>query len=149
MVDHESPVLRLSRIPHPASCILYPASPVFLRVLHRTRYLYRVPVSDSINEVRLRPATDDPRRLTSFILRVHPPRRLRHFRDGHFNYVQWFEIPEPHSELMIEATSCIHTTSQFASGDHSNGAYVTSSQASGPAICSGESGTRPADIGRP
>lgn len=87
-----------------------------LRVLHRTRYLYRVPVSDSINEVRLRPATDDPKRLTSFILRVHPPRRLRHFRDGHFNYVQWFEIPEPHSELMIEATSCIHTTSQFASG---------------------------------
>lgn len=89
---------------------------MFLRVLHRTRYLYRVPVSDSINEVRLRPATDDPKRLTSFVLRVLPPRRLRHFRDGNFNYVQWFEIPEPHSELLIEATSCVHTTAQLAAG---------------------------------
>ena len=87
-----------------------------LSVLHRTRYLYRIPVSDSINEVRLRPATDDPKRLTSYILRVHPPRRVQHFRDGNFNYVQWFEIPEPHPELMIEATSRIHTTTQYADG---------------------------------
>ncbi len=89
---------------------------VYLSVLHRTRYLYRIPVADSINEVRLRPATDDPKRLTSYFLRVHPPRRLQHFRDGHFNYVQWFEIPEPHDELMIEATSCIHTTTQYPAG---------------------------------
>lgn len=87
-----------------------------LSVLHRTRYRYRLPVSDSINEVRLRPATDDPKRLTSFLLCVQPPRRLRHFRDGHFNYVQWFEVPEPHTELMIEATCRIHTSSQYADG---------------------------------
>ena len=89
---------------------------MYLTVLHRTRYLYRLPVSESYNEVRLRPATEDPKRVTSFILRVHPPRRLRHFRDEHFNYVQWFEIPEPHHELMIEANTRIHTTSQYADG---------------------------------
>lgn len=89
---------------------------MYLSVLHRTRYLYRLPVADSVNEVRLRPATDDPNRLSSYILRLHPPRRLRHFRDEHFNYVQWFEIPEPHYELMIEATSRIHTTSQYVDG---------------------------------
>ena len=89
---------------------------MYLTVLHRTRYLYRLPVSESYNEVRLRPATEDPKRVTSFILRVHPPRRLRHFRDEHFNYVQWFEIPEPHHELMIEASTRIHTTSQYADG---------------------------------
>lgn len=89
---------------------------MYLSVLHRTRYSYRLPVADSYNEVRLRPATENPDRLTTFILRVHPPRRLRHFRDEHFNYVQWFEIPEPHHELVIEATSRIHTTTQYPDG---------------------------------
>jgi len=89
---------------------------MYLRVHHRTRYVYRLPVLDSYNEVRLRPATDDPKRLTSFILCVNPPRRMRHFRDEHHNYVQWFEIPEPHNELIIDACSRIHTTSQYADG---------------------------------
>jgi transglutaminase-like putative cysteine protease len=87
-----------------------------LRVHHRTRYCYRAPVADSHNEVRLRPATEDPRRLSFYLLNVNPPVRLRHFRDDHYNYVQWFEIPEPHSELLIEATSIVHTTSQYAGG---------------------------------
>ena len=87
-----------------------------LRVLHRTRYHYRLPVSDSYNEVRLRPVTDDPGRLTTYLLRVHPPRRVRHFRDEHLNYVQYFEIPEPHHELIVEASSKIHTTTQYPGG---------------------------------
>jgi len=87
-----------------------------LRVYHRTRYVYRLPVSESHNEVRLRPATEDAKRLSFFILKVSPPRRLRHFRDDHFNYVQWFEIPEPHHELIIEATSHLHTSTQYVDG---------------------------------
>jgi transglutaminase-like putative cysteine protease len=89
---------------------------MFLHVFHRTRYLYRLPVSDSHNEVRLRPATTDEKRLPFFLLAVQPPVRLRHFRDEHFNYVHWFDIPEPHDELVIEAESRITTTSQFADG---------------------------------
>ena len=46
-----------------------------LNIHHRTRYVYRVPVVDSYNEVRLRPATDDPKRLSSFLLTVFPPRQ--------------------------------------------------------------------------
>jgi transglutaminase-like putative cysteine protease len=87
-----------------------------LLVFHRTRYLYRTPVTNSHNEVRLRPATEDPKRLTFFLLKVSPPRRLRHFRDEFLNYVQWFELLEPHHELLIEATSHIHTTSQYEQG---------------------------------
>jgi transglutaminase-like putative cysteine protease len=87
-----------------------------LRVFHRTRYWYRLPVIDSMNQVRLRPATEDTKRLSFFLLKVHPPRRLRHFRDDFHNYVQWFELPEPHNELIIEATSHIHTTSQYIDG---------------------------------
>jgi transglutaminase-like putative cysteine protease len=87
-----------------------------LRVFHRTQYFYRVPVRDSVNQIRLRPATDDKKRLPYFLLRVSPPRRLRHFRDEFWNYVQIVELPEPHTELLIEATSHIHTTSQYDEG---------------------------------
>ena len=87
-----------------------------LQVFHRTRYLYRAPVRDSYNELRLRPATRDKSRLEFFLLQVQPPVRLRHFRDNHLNYVHYFEISEPHRELVIEAQSTLNTTSPYESG---------------------------------
>ncbi|NJM39026.1 MAG: transglutaminase family protein [Akkermansiaceae bacterium] len=87
-----------------------------LRIFHRTRYYYRFPVCESYNELRLRPATDDKSRLEFFILNVQPPVRLRHFRDGALNYVHYFELAEPHHSLTIEASSVIHTTSQYSDG---------------------------------
>lgn len=86
------------------------------RVFHRTRYVYRSPVRDSYNELRLRPATDDKSRLEFFLLNLNPPVRLRHFRDNWFNYVHYFDLPEPHSELTIEAQSTINTTSPYVDG---------------------------------
>ena len=96
-----------------------------LRALHRTRYVYSSPVTDSFNEVRLRPATDDPKRLLSHLLKVNPPCRLRHRRDGFHNYVQWFELPGPQSELIIEATSRVRTTSQYLNGRPDGVAWAT------------------------
>lgn len=83
------------------------------RVFHRTRYVYRAPVRDSYNELRLRAATDDKSRLEFFLLNLNPPARLRHFRDNWFNYVHYFDLPEPHSELTIDAQSTINTTSPY------------------------------------
>ena len=87
-----------------------------LSVFHRTRYHYRSPVRDSYNELRLRPATADAERLQFFLLNVHPPVRLRHFRDDYYNYVHYFELAEPHYQLTVEAQSTINTTSQYADG---------------------------------
>ncbi|MBE2282217.1 MAG: transglutaminase family protein [Prosthecobacter sp.] len=84
------------------------------RVFHRTRYVYRAPVRDSYNELRLRPVTDDKSRLEFFLLNVNPPARLRHFRDNWLNYVHYFDIPEPHGDLTIEAQSTINTTNPYA-----------------------------------
>ncbi len=83
------------------------------RVFHRTRYVYRAPVRDSYNELRLRPATDDKSRLEFFLLKTHPPVRLQHFRDNWFNYVHFFDLTEPHTNLTIEAQSTINTTSPY------------------------------------
>lgn len=87
-----------------------------LKVLHRTRYLYRSAVQESSNELRLHPASDDPKRVEFFLLTVTPPTRLRSRRDLHFNKVHWFEITDPHDSLCIEASMRIQTTSPYADG---------------------------------
>lgn len=87
------------------------------RVFHRTSYLYRSPVRDSYNEVRLRPATNDPLRLEFSLLNVNPPVRLQHFRDGWFNYVHFFQIPEAHSSLSIESQITVRTSTPYADND--------------------------------
>ena len=87
-----------------------------LSIYHKTHYIYRAPVMASYNELRLRPATTDERRLEFYLLKVHPPSRLQHFRDEHLNYVQWFEVATPHLELLIEANSRVFTNSQYEDG---------------------------------
>ncbi len=87
-----------------------------LRIFHRTRYQYRSAIRDSHNEVRLHPATDDAARLEFFLLNIQPVVRLRHFRDPWFNYVHWFDINEPHTELCIEAQIKLNTSDQYAAG---------------------------------
>lgn len=86
------------------------------RVFHRTRYVYRAAVRDNYNELRLRPVTDDKSRLEFFLLNVKPPARLRHFRDNWLNYVHYFDIPEPHTDLTIESQSTINTTNPYKDG---------------------------------
>jgi len=87
-----------------------------LQVFHRTRYIYRLPVRDNYNELRLHPATQNTSRLEFFILQVQPPVRLRHFRDNFLNYVHYFELTEAHRELIIEAQFTINTTSPYSDG---------------------------------
>ncbi|MBE7497343.1 MAG: transglutaminase family protein [Verrucomicrobiaceae bacterium] len=87
-----------------------------LRIFHRTRYLYRTAVSESHNEVRLHPATDDSARLEFFLLNVQPPVRLKHFRDEWMNYVHWFDISEPHTTLSIDAQLVVQTSSPYTQG---------------------------------
>jgi transglutaminase-like putative cysteine protease len=78
-------------------------------ILHRTRYTYASPVRDSFNDVRLQPMPIPEQTVESFLLKVLPAARLTHFRDFYSNWVNHFEIIEPHSYLMIEAQSRVVT----------------------------------------
>lgn len=80
-----------------------------LKVFHHTRYVYNWPVRDSYNEVRLQPLVDAQQSCQSFVLKILPPVRLAHFHDLHQNRVHYFEIPDPHSELVIESLSIVKT----------------------------------------
>jgi transglutaminase-like putative cysteine protease len=78
-------------------------------ILHRTRYDYASPVRDSFNDVRLQPMPIPEQAVESFLLKILPAARLTHFTDFFSNWVQHFEIVEPHSYLVIEAQSRIVT----------------------------------------
>jgi transglutaminase-like putative cysteine protease len=78
-------------------------------ILHRTRYDYTSSVRDSFNDVRLEPPSIPEQTVESFLLRVLPAVRMKHYTDFYGNWVHHFEIPEVHSYLLIESQSQIIT----------------------------------------
>ncbi|HXA44122.1 MAG TPA: transglutaminase family protein [Candidatus Angelobacter sp.] len=78
-------------------------------IYHSTRYDYAAPVRDSFNDVRLTPMPIPEQVVESFLLKILPAARLRHFTDFYSNWVNHFEIPEPHKYLLIEAQSRVIT----------------------------------------
>ena len=73
------------------------------QIAHRTGYSYQSPVRESFNEVRLKPVTNEHQTVDSFLIKVLPAARLRHYHDFYSNCVHHFEIPEPHQTLMVES----------------------------------------------
>jgi len=78
-------------------------------ITHRTHYQYSSPVRSSNNEVRLEPVSNEEQTVELFDLRVTPESRIGHYHDFYSNDVHHFEIPEPHSELLIESHSIVNT----------------------------------------
>jgi transglutaminase-like putative cysteine protease len=79
-------------------------------ILHRTQYTYASPVSESFNEVRLHPVSDEWQQVNDFLFKVLPATRLRHHRDFYSNIVHHFDVPEPHRTLVLE--SFLHVTTK-------------------------------------
>jgi hypothetical protein len=86
-------------------------------ILHRTRYTYAAPARDSFNDVRLEPPSIPEQKVESFLLRVLPAVRLRHYVDFYGNWIHHFEIPEPHNSLLIESQFKVETNWSKAIAD--------------------------------
>jgi transglutaminase-like putative cysteine protease len=78
-------------------------------ILHRTEYTYTSAVRDSFNEARLQPFSDEWQTVDHFLLKVLPAARLQHHHDFYSNIVHHFEIPEPHTSLLVESHLSITT----------------------------------------
>ena len=70
---------------------------------HTTRYTYATTARDSFNEVRLQPFSNEHQTVEGFELHIAPQTRFRQYYDFYSNCVHHFEIPEPHSELVINS----------------------------------------------
>jgi transglutaminase-like putative cysteine protease len=72
-------------------------------IRHITRFTYSAPVSESVMELRMRPATDGPQRCLQFEVEVSPRARVFAYRDFLGNWVHHFDIPRRHAHLHITA----------------------------------------------
>ncbi len=81
-----------------------------LQVVHRTTYEYAEAVTQNYNELRLQPVSQDGQNCDSFHLKISPDTRLSHYLDFYLNFVQFFEVHDPHRSLVIESTSEVTTT---------------------------------------
>jgi transglutaminase-like putative cysteine protease len=77
------------------------------RLLHTTEFLYDGPVSESYNEVRLRPIHDEKQSCLSFRLTTTPGSRGTSYKDANGNYVHQFNVLAEHHRLKIEAESVV------------------------------------------
>jgi transglutaminase-like putative cysteine protease len=78
-------------------------------ILHRTHYAYVAPVRESRNELHLQPLSNRQQTVDSFLLKVLPGTRLKHYHDFYSNCVHYFELPEPHSALTVESSFRVTT----------------------------------------
>jgi len=85
-----------------------------LEIRHRTHYAYAAPVCESFNELHLQPQSNAQQTVDSFLLKILPSTRLRHYHDLYGNRVHHFELPEPHSTLTIESSVRVTTVPPIA-----------------------------------
>jgi transglutaminase-like putative cysteine protease len=78
-------------------------------LVHVTEFHYDGPVSESYNEVRLRPIQDDRQSCISFRLATTPASRNTSFLDAYGNWAHQFNILREHRALTIEAESVVLT----------------------------------------
>lgn len=87
-------------------------------LVHATEFRYDGPVSESYNEVRLRPIHDETQSCLSFRLITNPASRGTSYRDSFGNWVHQFNILPEHHFLKVEAESVVlaHEAPQLADG---------------------------------
>ena len=78
-------------------------------LVHVTEFVYDGPVSESYNEVRLRPMHDDTQSCLSFRLTTGPASPAFSYRDALGNWVHQVNILPVHSRLRVQAESVVLT----------------------------------------
>ncbi len=74
-----------------------------LRIHHRTEYIYPQSVSESVNELRLKPMQNEWQDCDSCFISVLPATPLTNYLDLYRNQTHRFEVTEPHSCLVVES----------------------------------------------
>ena len=82
---------------------------MLLRISHETKLSYTAPVSETVFEVRMAPATDEDQTTLGYRLKTTPASPVTSYRDGLGNRVDLFNISKPYEELVILASSYVRT----------------------------------------
>src|SRR5262249_9165757 len=77
------------------------------RLVHVTEFRYDGPVSESYNEVQLRPRQDELQSCLSFRIRTDPVATVASHVDHNGNWVHHFNVLPEHRLLRVEADSVV------------------------------------------
>ncbi|MDX1990863.1 MAG: transglutaminase family protein [bacterium] len=83
---------------------------MYYSIRHTTEFLYSVPITESMMEVRMQPRTEPRQRCLSFQLDVTPRTLVSTFRDALGNLVHHFDIQQSHRRLLLVAESLVETS---------------------------------------
>ncbi|XID91184.1 transglutaminase N-terminal domain-containing protein [Paenibacillaceae bacterium WGS1546] len=78
-------------------------------ICHMTKYRYDAPVTDSVNEIRLSPRTDERQACYQHRIVTEPNVQLMSYEDYFGNRVHSFTAYAPHEELVITSYSTVVT----------------------------------------
>src|SRR5271156_1722867 len=103
-----TPHLRLDRRGYRANLLLLRGGGMNrYHLVHTTEFIYDGAVSESYNEVRLRPLHDEKQSCLSFRLTTAPGSRGTAYRDAYGNWVHQFNVLSEHHRLRVEAESVV------------------------------------------
>jgi transglutaminase-like putative cysteine protease len=77
------------------------------RIFHVTEFQYDGPVSESYNELHLRPRQDEEQTCVSFRLTTSPSSRITSYVDSQDNWVHTFNVLPEHKHLRVESDSVV------------------------------------------
>lgn len=83
---------------------------MFYSILHKTRFRYSAPVTESQTEVRMCPRSEGNQRLLEFQLTTAPFAHIQHYRDWLGNEVYHFDIAAAHRQVLIIAEAIVQIT---------------------------------------
>ena len=83
-----------------------------LDIRYRVHFRYTEEVSESQNEVRMRPRDDEHQRVVSYRLASDPPTRVLHAHDYWGTAVDHLGVRAPHTELELVADATVETSAR-------------------------------------
>ena len=82
---------------------------MILEIQHETRLQYSEPVTESVAEVRMEPASDADQSCRSFHLALTPATELHRYQDGFGNRVHHFDFLAAHDQVRVLGASIVET----------------------------------------
>lgn len=91
-----------------------------LSITHLTKYEYAEPVTDSVNELRLTPSTNERQSCFQQSITVEPNAPLFTYEDYFGNRVHAFSVNKPHKQLSIRTSMLVVTKGAMAAEEREN-----------------------------
>ncbi|GFN31610.1 transglutaminase family protein [Paenibacillus xylaniclasticus] len=86
-----------------------------LYISHMTQYSYAEPITDSVNEIRLTPSTNERQSCYNHSISIEPNAPLFTYEDYFGNRVHAFSVNQPHQKLTIRTNMTLVTTESYTS----------------------------------